>query len=50
MPQLQEGPFEISLQTRREQAPEALKVVRETLAKFVRTGRPTRRCRPPRTT
>ncbi|MDR3400014.1 MAG: pitrilysin family protein [Pandoraea sp.] len=38
MPQLQEGPFEISLQTRREQAPEALKVVRETLAKFVQEG------------
>lgn len=38
MPQLQEGPFEISLQTRREQAPEALKVVRETLAKFVQDG------------
>ncbi|VVD92028.1 M16 family metallopeptidase [Pandoraea fibrosis] len=37
-PQLQEGPFEISLQTRREQAPEALKVVRETLAKFVQDG------------
>lgn len=37
-PQLQEGPFEISLQTRREQAPEALKVVRETLAGFVQDG------------
>ncbi|VVE11497.1 zinc protease [Pandoraea pneumonica] len=38
IPQLQEGPFEISLQTRREQAPEALKVVRETLGKFVQDG------------
>ncbi|ALS60213.1 M16 family metallopeptidase [Pandoraea norimbergensis] len=38
VPQLQEGPFEISLQTRREQAPEALKVVRETLGKFVQEG------------
>lgn len=38
VPQLQEGPFEISLQTRREQAPEALKVVRETLGKFVQDG------------
>ncbi|WP_353190416.1 pitrilysin family protein [Pandoraea pnomenusa] len=37
-PQLQEGPFEISLQTRREQAPEALRVVRETLATFVQGG------------
>ncbi|VVE75439.1 M16 family metallopeptidase [Pandoraea sputorum] len=38
VPQLQEGPFEINLQTRREQAPEALKVVRETLARFVQDG------------
>ncbi|EON14485.1 MULTISPECIES: pitrilysin family protein [Pandoraea] len=38
VPQLQEGPFEISLQTRREQAPEALKVVRETLDRFVLDG------------
>lgn len=38
VPQLQEGPFAISLQTRREQAPEALKVVRETLDKFVQEG------------
>ncbi|MBN4664567.1 insulinase family protein [Pandoraea nosoerga] len=38
VPQLQEGPFEISLQTRREQAREALNVVRETLDKFVQEG------------
>ncbi|GAB3628639.1 putative zinc protease [Pandoraea terrae] len=38
MPQLQPGPFEIGLQTRREQAPEALKVVRATLDKFVAEG------------
>jgi zinc protease len=38
VPQLQEGPFEISLQTRREQARDALEVVRETLGKFVQDG------------
>ena len=38
LPQLQEGPFEISLQTRREQAREALTVVRQTLARFVQDG------------
>ncbi len=37
-PQLQEGPFEISLQTRREQAQQALRVVRDTLAAFVQEG------------
>ncbi|VVD80828.1 zinc protease [Pandoraea morbifera] len=37
-PQLQEGPFEISLQTRREQAQQALRVVRDTLAAFVQDG------------
>jgi len=38
MPMLQEGPFQIGLQTRRDQADQALAVVRETLAKFVAEG------------
>lgn len=38
MPMMQEGPFQIGLQTRRDQADQALAVVRETLAKFVAEG------------
>jgi zinc protease len=34
----QEGAFQIGLQTKREQAEQALEVVRETLAKFVAEG------------
>ena len=37
-PLMQEGPFQIGLQTRRDQADQALAVVRETLAKFVAEG------------
>jgi zinc protease len=37
-PQLRAGPFEISLQTRRDQAPMALALVRRILADFVRDG------------
>ena len=37
-PLLQEGPFQIGLQTRKDQAAEALKVARDTLAKFVAEG------------
>ena len=37
-PQLQEGPFTIGLQTQREQTATALKVVNETLQKFVTEG------------
>lgn len=37
-PLAQEGPFQIGLQTQKEQADAALKVVRETVADFLRTG------------
>jgi zinc protease len=37
-PRKLEGPFEIGLQTKREQAGDALKVVREVLAGFMKTG------------
>lgn len=37
-PMKQEGAFQIGLQTKREQAEQALEVVRETLAKFVAEG------------
>lgn len=38
MPLTELGPFQIGLQTKREQADEALKVVNETLAKFIKDG------------
>ncbi len=38
LPLKEEGPFQIGLQTKREQADDALKVVRETLAEFVAKG------------
>jgi len=38
MPQAQLGPFQIGLQTKREQADEALKLVHETLDKFMTGG------------
>ncbi len=38
MPMLQPGPFQIGLQTKKEQAGEALKVTREVLAKFLADG------------
>ncbi len=38
MPMSQLGPFQIGLQTKREQAGEALKLVRETLDKFIAGG------------
>ncbi len=37
-PQVQPGPFAIGLQTRKDQADQALAVVRETLARFLRDG------------
>lgn len=37
-PLLLEGPFQIGLQTRKDQAEEALKVARETLARFIAEG------------
>ncbi|HEY6896409.1 MAG TPA: pitrilysin family protein [Rhodocyclaceae bacterium] len=37
-PRVLEGPFEIGLQTKREQAGEALKVVNQVLADYLRTG------------
>lgn len=37
-PMMQEGPFLISLQTKKEQSAEAVKVVRQTLAAFLRDG------------
>jgi len=37
-PLTQEGPFQIALQTKKEQAEEALKVAQDTLAKFVAEG------------
>ncbi len=37
-PRLQEGPFEIGLQTKRAQAADALKVVDDTLDRFVKDG------------
>lgn len=38
MPMKQEGPFQIGLQTKRDQAEQALAVVRDTLRKFVADG------------
>ena len=38
MPMAELGPFQIGLQTKREQAEDALKVVHETLDKFMRNG------------
>ena len=38
MPMSELGPFEIGLQTKKDQATEALKVVNETLAKFMQNG------------
>jgi zinc protease len=38
LPQAQPGPFEISLQTRRDQAPQALALVLQVLERFVRDG------------
>jgi len=38
MPMAELGPFQIGLQTKRDQADEALKLVRETLAKFIAGG------------
>ena len=38
MPLKEQGPFEIGLQTKKEQADEALKVVRETLRDFIAKG------------
>ncbi len=38
MPMAELGPFQIGLQTKRDQAEEALKLVRETLAKFIAGG------------
>lgn len=37
-PQAQPGPFQIGLQTKKEQTDEALKIVRQTLADFLRDG------------
>ena len=37
-PLAQEGPFEIGLQTQKEQTVEALKIVRDTLAAYLRDG------------
>lgn len=38
MPMSELGPFQVGLQTKREQADEALKLVHETLEKFIRNG------------
>ena len=38
MPMAQLGPFQIGLQTKKEQAGEALKLVNETVAKFIKDG------------
>jgi zinc protease len=38
MPMAELGPFQIGLQTKKEQAGEAMKVVNETLAKFIKNG------------
>lgn len=38
MPMQENGPFQIGLQTKKEQADDALKLVRETLDKFVQNG------------
>jgi zinc protease len=37
-PMMQEGPFQIGLQTKKEQSDEAIKVVRKTLGDFLRDG------------
>jgi zinc protease len=42
MPLAQQGPFEVGMQTSKEQTDEALKVVRDTMSSFLRTG-PTQR-------
>lgn len=38
LPLAQQGPFEIGMQTQKSQTDEALRVVRDTLADFIRTG------------
>ena len=38
MPMAELGPFQMGLQTKKEQANEALKLVNETLAKFLKNG------------
>lgn len=38
MPMVESGPFQIGLQTKKEQAEDALKLVRETLDKFIKNG------------
>ncbi len=38
MPMAQPGPFQIGLQTKKEQAQDALKLVNETVAKFIKDG------------
>ncbi len=38
VPMAQPGPFEIGLQTKKEQATDALKLVNETVAKFIKNG------------
>jgi zinc protease len=38
MPMAELGPFQIGLQTKKEQAGEAMKVVNATLAKFIKNG------------
>lgn len=38
MPMAEAGPFQIGLQTKKEQAKDAMKVVNETLAKYLQTG------------
>jgi zinc protease len=42
MPLAQQGPFEVGMQTQKEQTDQALKVVRDTMSTFLRTG-PTQR-------
>jgi len=39
MPSKQPGPFQIGLQTKKEQADEALQLVRDTLAGYIAKGR-----------
>ena len=38
MPMAEAGPFQVGLQTKKDQAEDALKLVRETLAKFIQNG------------
>ena len=47
MPLAQPGPFQIGLQTKREQADEALEITRATLRRFVDMGRLRRNCAMP---